>query len=66
LGNQNVVYSEDCLNLNVWSKPQTGEKKKAVMVFIHGGAFDSGTASLPALNGAGLTDQGDVVTVTLK
>jgi carboxylesterase type B len=41
-------------------------KKKAVMVFIHGGAFDSGTASSPALNGAGLTDQGDVVIVTLK
>lgn len=61
-----MVYSEDCLNLNVWSKRQTGEKKKAVMVFIHGGAFDGGTASSPALNGAGLTDQGDVVTVTLK
>jgi Carboxylesterase family len=24
--------SEDCLYINVWSKPQTGEKKKAVMV----------------------------------
>jgi carboxylesterase type B len=24
--------SEDCLYINVWTKPQTGEKKKAVMV----------------------------------
>jgi carboxylesterase type B len=24
--------SEDCLYLNIWTKPQTGEKKKAVMV----------------------------------
>jgi carboxylesterase type B len=36
------------------------------MVFIHGGAFDSGTSSSPALVGAGLTDQGDVVTVSFK
>jgi carboxylesterase type B len=36
------------------------------MVFIYGGAFDSGTSSNPQLNGAGLTDLGDVVTVTFK
>lgn len=29
--------SEDCLFLNVWTKPQSGEKKKAVMIWIHGG-----------------------------
>jgi hypothetical protein len=28
---------EDCLYLNIWSKPQTGEKKKAVMIWIYGG-----------------------------
>jgi carboxylesterase type B len=37
--------SEDCLTLNVWTKPQTGEKRKAVMVYIHGGSFVSGKAS---------------------
>jgi cholinesterase len=26
-------FSEDCLTLNVWSKPQTGEKAKAVLVW---------------------------------
>jgi carboxylesterase type B len=36
------------------------------MVFIHGRAFDGGTSSSPELNGAGLTDQGDVITVTFK
>ncbi|KAH8695819.1 Alpha/Beta hydrolase protein [Phaeosphaeriaceae sp. PMI808] len=30
------VFSEDCLTLNVWTKPQVGEKKKAVMVWIVG------------------------------
>lgn len=32
--------SEDCLTLNVWSKPQTGEKLKAVLVWIFGGGAD--------------------------
>ena len=31
------VFSEDCLTLNIWTKPQTGEKSKAVFVWIHGG-----------------------------
>ena len=34
--------SEDCLTLNVWSKPQAGDAKKAVLVWIHGGAFTTG------------------------
>ena len=29
--------SEDCLTLNVWTKPQSGEKKKAVLFWIYGG-----------------------------
>lgn len=28
---------EDCLTLNVWTKPQVGERAKAVLFFIHGG-----------------------------
>lgn len=66
VGNSNAVYSEDCLYLNVWSKPQPEERRKAVMVFIYGGAFDSGTSSLPILNGAALADQEDVIIVTFK
>lgn len=34
--------SEDCLTLNIWTKPQTGESKKAVLAWIHGGGFVSG------------------------
>lgn len=26
--------SEDCLGINVWTKPQTGEKKKGTLVII--------------------------------
>lgn len=34
-------YSEDCLGVNVWTKPQTGEKRKAVMAWIYGGGWHS-------------------------
>jgi hypothetical protein len=34
-------YSEDCLKLNIWSRPQTGEKAKAVLFWIHGGGEKS-------------------------
>jgi carboxylesterase type B len=37
LGQAGDEFSEDCLTINVWSKPQTGEKAKAVMVWIYGG-----------------------------
>ncbi|KAJ0160277.1 Cholinesterase, partial [Colletotrichum tanaceti] len=58
--------SEDCLTLNVWTKPQVGEEKKAVMVWIHGGAFMLGSSRVPATNGQFITDQSDVVLVSLN
>lgn len=61
-----VVYGEDCLYLNVWSKPQVGELRKAVMVYIYGGAFSTGTSSLPVFNGATLAEREDVIIVNFK
>ncbi|CAN8104167.1 unnamed protein product [Discula destructiva] len=66
-GTKGGVISEDCLYLNVWSKPQSGEAGKAVMMFIHGGGFTGGSAShMPITNGGALADQQDVVVVTLN
>jgi carboxylesterase type B len=61
-----AVYGEDCLSLNVWSKPQSGESHKAVMVFIHGGGFSGGTTSLSVFDGAPLVEKEDVIIVTIK
>lgn len=58
--------SEDCLFLNVWTKPQTGEKKKPVMVWIYGGAFSFGSSSIAAYNGRNLAALEDVVVVSFN
>ncbi|KAL2132975.1 hypothetical protein VTI74DRAFT_3045 [Chaetomium olivicolor] len=64
--NIGIKESEDCLTLNIWTKPQTGEKKKAVMVYVHGGTFVSGSSAVPAYNGQFFADQEDVVMVTIN
>ncbi|KAL2075539.1 hypothetical protein VTL71DRAFT_482 [Oculimacula yallundae] len=58
--------SEDCLSLNVWTKPQTGETKKAVLVWLYGGGFSSGSSSVPGYNGANIAGQEDVVVVSFN
>ncbi|KAK2047647.1 carboxylesterase [Colletotrichum somersetense] len=58
--------SEDCLTLNVWTKPQTGDAKKAVLVWVHGGAFVTGSSRIPAYNGKFIADQEDVVVVSMN
>lgn len=35
LGQAGDEFSEDCLTINVWSRPQAGEKAKAVMIWIY-------------------------------
>ncbi|KAF1807813.1 alpha/beta-hydrolase [Eremomyces bilateralis CBS 781.70] len=58
-----AVTSEDCLFINVWSKPQSGETRKAVVLYIFGGAFIGGDASASISNGAGLANNEDVIVV---
>lgn len=54
---------EDCLSLNIWTKPQAGEKKKAVMVWVYGGGFNVGTAHDKQFDGSLYADEEDVVLV---
>jgi carboxylesterase type B len=59
-------FSEDCLTLNVWTKPQIGDAKKAVLLWIYGGGFTTGNSDNPAYNGQFIADQQDVVLVSIK
>ena len=59
-------YGEDCLGLNIWTKPQTGEKAKAVLIWVHGGGFSSGNVNAPYMDGARYAEEQDVVLVTIQ
>lgn len=64
------LSSEDCLFLNVWTPEWPSTAKKAVMVWIHGGANTGGSALgaggiEPAFDGSSLARQG-VVVVTIQ
>jgi carboxylesterase type B len=63
---KNDTFSEDCLNLNIWTKPQDGDEKKAVLVFIHGGAFTSGSLTNPFQDGSLFAEEQDLVVVSIK
>lgn len=57
--------NEDCLYLNVWT-PNPDNQRRAVMVWIHGGAFVHGSGSTPNNPGKTLPLRGDVVLVTMN
>ena len=45
-----AVYSEDCLNLNIWTRADA--RDLPVLVYIHGGAFRTGGNGEPFVDGA--------------
>lgn len=63
---QSEAMSEDCLFLNVWTPALRDGGKRAVMLYIHGGAYSHGSGSSPLYDGTRLTRRGDVVVVTLN
>jgi para-nitrobenzyl esterase len=62
---QKQDISEDCLYLNVWS-PDADDKLRPVMVWIHGGAYVSGSGSDGLYDGTSFALNGDVVVVTFN
>jgi para-nitrobenzyl esterase len=58
--------SEDCLSLNVWTPALDDGGDRPVMVWLHGGAFISGSGAAPRTDGTSLAAKGNVVVVTLN
>lgn len=64
-GDRYRPQSEDCLYLNVWTSG-VQRKLRPVMVYIHGGAYSSGSVTDPINDGGRLAERGDVVVVTVN
>ena len=58
--------SEDCLFLNVWAPVAKAARPRPVIVYIHGGAYSTGSGSSPLYDGSTLARNGDVVVVTVN
>lgn len=52
--------SEDCLFLNIWSGARTPTDKLPVFVWIHGGAFTSGSGACAIYDGTAMASKGIV------
>ena len=63
-GEKPPATSEDCLYLNIWTPAKTAEERLPVMVWIHGGGYTNGSASMPLYWGDKLAQRG-VVVVTI-
>jgi para-nitrobenzyl esterase len=60
-GEKPPTTSEDCLYLNIWTPARTADERLPVMVWIHGGAYTNGSASMPLYWGDKLAQRGVVV-----
>jgi para-nitrobenzyl esterase len=57
---------EDCLVLNVYTPEPSMARKRPVMFYLHGGGFNTGSASTAGTDGTSLSKAGDVVVVTIN
>jgi para-nitrobenzyl esterase len=58
------VVSEDCLYLNIWTPAKSAQERLPVIVWIYGGGFINGSASMPLYWGDQLAHKG-VIVVTI-
>lgn len=65
MGDIEAAQSEDCLHLTVWT-PACDDGRRPVLVWFHGGAWQSGAGSLDWYDGAELARRGDIVVVAVN
>lgn len=60
------VQGEDCLYLNIWKADDGRKEKKPVMVWIYGGAFETGGTADPNYEGHNfVTENPEIILVTI-
>lgn len=62
MGDFDAPQSEDCLHLTVWT-PAADRRRRPVVLWLHGGAWQSGAGALDWYSGAQLAARGDIVVV---
>jgi len=62
MGDFQAQQSEDCLRLTVWT-PEVDARKRPVVIWLHGGAWQSGGGAVDWYDGARLAARGDIVVV---
>ncbi len=62
MGDFEAIQDEDCLRLSIWT-PGVDQHKRPVVVWLHGGAWQSGGGALPWYDGTRLAARGDCVVV---
>src|ERR1700728_2921164 len=60
------VQSEDCLHLNVFTSALRDHRKRPVLVYFHGGAYNNGSVNSALYDGKRLCHRRDVVVVTVN
>lgn len=65
MGDYACGQSEDCLHLDIWI-PRGATGPLPVLVFIHGGAFQTGGGSLECYNGGTLAAREQIIVVTIS
>ncbi len=63
----NEGADENCQNLNIWTPGVNDGEKRAVMVWLHGGGFSTGSSiASPTYDGENLSKKGDMVVVSIN
>src|SRR3546814_7508423 len=57
---------EVCLVRIVWTSSASRDRKRPVFVYLHGGAYTSGSGSWKLYDGGWLAQRGDAVAVTIN
>lgn len=60
------VEGEDCLVMNIFTPGVNDNRKRPVMVWLHGGGFTTGAGSAHSFDGNFLARSGDVVVVSVN